>query len=302
MRSKRNLINFPPAWGVKLEPIGPNRFGFGFVELTDRAMTPVGAATTEMIQERITYLRSWVNEMITSEGKDPSQYQDIIRQAKTAANATADRAYCAACVLERLDDVEREMADIKPGPIAALRRSALNAIYYALALATDVHALTVVDNESGIVGRETGRCRMARATAPFLDSLFRRLRIFGATSRPPPALAATTPRPLGARHERRLRRTRARRRPARRRQMALPLPAARGAKPCAERWRPRSPARNLLGRMRSSRRARRIATAWVARGAWPPLPPARDQGVQAHRCPARSRTDGPADAQMTDNG
>jgi hypothetical protein len=170
MQSRKNLIDFPPALGVKLEPIGPNKFGLFPVELTDRAMIRMGAATHEMIQERVTYIREWAKEMISSEGKDPTNYQDIIRQTKTAKNATGDRAYCAASVLERLDDIERQMADNKPGPIAALRRSALNAIYYALALSGDVHALTVVDNEGGIAqqialakNREKARSESSRA-------------------------------------------------------------------------------------------------------------------------------------------
>jgi hypothetical protein len=171
MRSKKGFINFPPAWRVKLEPIEPNKFGFGFVELTDRARTHVGSATREMIQERITYIREWAKQMISSEGKDPSNYQDIIRQAKMTENLTADRAYCAASVLERLDDVERELGEVERGPgqvrperveveremdesernaLASLRNSVHKAIYYALMLSTDVHVLTVVDNESGI--------------------------------------------------------------------------------------------------------------------------------------------------------
>jgi hypothetical protein len=113
MQSKKGFINLPPAWRGKLEPIGPNKFGLSFVELTDRAMADVGAATLWMIKERITNLRDWANGMISSEGKDPAHYQDIIRQAKTAENATADRAYCAASVLERLDDVERELGQFE---------------------------------------------------------------------------------------------------------------------------------------------------------------------------------------------
>ena len=146
-------------------------------------MARVGIATRLMIQERITNLRG-CNEMISSEGQDPAHYQDIIRQAKTAENATADRAYCAASVLERLDDVERELGEFERelaqvkrevdeserSLIASLRQSAYNAIYYALALASDVHALTVVDNEGGISqqialaeSRETARAKTSRA-------------------------------------------------------------------------------------------------------------------------------------------
>ena len=164
MRSKKGFINFPPAWGVKPEPIDPNKVGLGFLELTDRAVARVGIATRWMIQERITHLRDWANGMISAEARDSARYQDIIRQAKTTANVTADRAYCAASVLERLDDVERdvdeferELAQVKGEVdeserdlIASLRHSAYNAIYYALVLTTDVHFLTVVDNESGI--------------------------------------------------------------------------------------------------------------------------------------------------------
>jgi hypothetical protein len=171
MQSKKGFINLPPAWRGKLEPIGPNKFGLSFVELTDRAMADVGAATLRMIKERVTNLRDWATGMISSEGQDPAHYQDIIRHGKTTENATADRAYCAACVLERLDDVERELAEFeREGAqvereraevervmdeterylVASLRNSVHKAIYYALVLATDVPFLTVVDNESGI--------------------------------------------------------------------------------------------------------------------------------------------------------
>jgi hypothetical protein len=182
MRSRKNLIDFPPALDVKLEPIGPNKFGLSLVELTDRAMIRIIAATPEMIQKRITSVRGWAKEMITSEGKDPTNYQDIIRQTKTAENATGDRAYCAACVLERVDDLEQEMgkmiremaqaerkmAESERYLLTSPRQKALNAIYYALALESDVHALTVVDNEGGIaqqIGLEENREKARSVTS-----------------------------------------------------------------------------------------------------------------------------------------
>jgi hypothetical protein len=161
MRSPKGLIDFPPARGVKLEPVGPNKFKIVEAEVTDRAMVRV-RATREMINHRITYLRDWARQMISGDGKDPAQYDKIIREAQTAKRATADRAYCAARLLERLDDVEWALAEVERGPdvdrpvtevergwIQSARESARDAIFYALALASEVHALTLVDSEGG---------------------------------------------------------------------------------------------------------------------------------------------------------
>jgi hypothetical protein len=135
IRSVKGFLSFPRASGFKLEPIGADKWK---IVPAGRAMPRVDV-TPDMIQQRISYLRDWASEMICQEGKDPAQYQDIIVQA-----AIADRPYCGARMLERLVDLECELPKIKPN------KAVRNAIYYALVLATETHALTIVDNESGI--------------------------------------------------------------------------------------------------------------------------------------------------------
>ena len=118
---------------------------------------------------------------------DPANYREIISRANNAASDASDRVYCKARVLERLDDVEQQLAEIERKtatqcerrlaglelnpftPFTPLRRAALSALYYGLTLASDVHALTVVDNKSGIAqqlalaeNREKARSKTSR--------------------------------------------------------------------------------------------------------------------------------------------
>jgi hypothetical protein len=94
-------------------------------------------------QSLIAFLKNWAITAIRHDGKDPQQYLKII-----AESAKADRAYCAALTLRRLYQIDHELGILdRLSGAEAVRQIALHVIHQALALASEFHDLTIVDNE-----------------------------------------------------------------------------------------------------------------------------------------------------------
>jgi hypothetical protein len=97
-------------------------------------------------QARIAVLREWAEAAIRADNKDPTEYQEII-----ARSETADRSYWAACTLKRLDGIKAGLAIVERSPDAeSVRRIALHIVNDALVLASELHELTIADNERSI--------------------------------------------------------------------------------------------------------------------------------------------------------
>jgi hypothetical protein len=96
--------------------------------------------------------RRWANALIESEGKNPKDYRTL---AKGDSDGL-DRVRAAALVLVRLDRIKAYVR--RPGVSMA-------ALVQALLLASDVHQLTVVDNERDIVRGEADREELAAKNA-----------------------------------------------------------------------------------------------------------------------------------------
>jgi hypothetical protein len=126
-------------------------------------------------QARIAFLRDWADTAIRNNGKDPAQYQKIIGES-----AFADRAYWAACMLKRLDDIEGDLAFVEHcSDAVSVRRIALNAIHHALVLASEFHMLTVADNEAAIVtGTATSRGLASKRAVVNADRHAKRSRVW----------------------------------------------------------------------------------------------------------------------------
>ncbi|HZZ25702.1 MAG TPA: hypothetical protein VFE60_25500 [Roseiarcus sp.] len=92
--------------------------------------------------------RRCANAMIESEGKNPKDYRTFAKRD----SEWLDRVRIAALVLVRLDRIKAYVGqpDVSMG-----------ALEQALLLASDVHQLTVVDNERDIVRGETDREELA---------------------------------------------------------------------------------------------------------------------------------------------
>ncbi|MGA8612825.1 MAG: hypothetical protein WB760_14235 [Xanthobacteraceae bacterium] len=100
------------------------------------------------IRKQIASLREFSTAAIRREGKDPSQYQDIIEGSKFA-----DRAYCAALILKTLDDVEKSLNNVEEGwgDFTFMGQSALEALFFALECAHHLQMFTLADHEREIV-------------------------------------------------------------------------------------------------------------------------------------------------------
>jgi hypothetical protein len=174
IKSKKEFVAAEPGWTLQLEekPSGPDKIHFVRTELKDGAIPPV-IASRQMIKERIRDLREWSSEIIGQEGS-PAQYKDIINEA--IKTGVGNRAYWAARVLERIDDIERELANIERCPVigvSLMRQSVYNGFFYALMLPSETHYLTLVDCESGILqnaklakNREAGSAALHNERVP----------------------------------------------------------------------------------------------------------------------------------------
>jgi hypothetical protein len=97
-------------------------------------------------EPQIAFLRKWASDAIQNDSKDPAQYERIIEES-----SAADRAYFAACMLKRLDGIEGGLKLIERlGDVESFRLIVPHLIHEALALASEIHALTIADNERPI--------------------------------------------------------------------------------------------------------------------------------------------------------
>jgi hypothetical protein len=94
-------------------------------------------------ESHIAFLRKWASAAIQNDSNDPAQYEKLIKKS-----SVADRAYFAACVLKRLDGIEAGLKLVERlGDVESLRRIASQITREALTLASEIHALTIVENE-----------------------------------------------------------------------------------------------------------------------------------------------------------
>ena len=97
--------------------------------------------------------RRWANALIESKGKNPKDYRTLAK----GDSEGLDRLRAAALVLVRLDRIKSPHVGQPGVSMAALEQ--------ALLLASDIHQLTVVDNERDIVRGETDREELAAKNA-----------------------------------------------------------------------------------------------------------------------------------------
>jgi hypothetical protein len=147
LRSPKGLIGVTerPAGkgeGFKVEKISPPAFKWTARDVTG-----------DTIRAHIAVLRNWVT-FIGFGDDDEATPPELPRKRDrrvTEAVTFADRADWARRVLKRLDDVERDLIDVEESSDTdAVRRHAFTAIYNAVVLSSEIHNLTVADNEAAI--------------------------------------------------------------------------------------------------------------------------------------------------------
>ena len=110
--------------------------------------------TGDPIHSHVTVLRNWATSLLIGDGGEPSLPERPRKKDRRAKEAVtvADRAYWARRVLKRLDDVELELISVeRASDIDTARQRAFTAIYNAVVLSSEIHNLTIVDNEEPIV-------------------------------------------------------------------------------------------------------------------------------------------------------
>jgi hypothetical protein len=101
-------------------------------------------------QARIAVLREWAEAAIRADNKDPVDYKEIIKESETVSEI-ADRSYWSARMLKRLDGIQGGLAKVEDSlDLEIVRNIALRIINDALLLATELHELTIADNERSI--------------------------------------------------------------------------------------------------------------------------------------------------------
>jgi hypothetical protein len=101
-------------------------------------------------QARITALREWAEAAIRADNKDPVDYREIIKASETVSEI-ANRSYWSARILKRLDGIQGGLAIVEHSlDLEIVRNIALRIINDALLLATELHELTIADNERPI--------------------------------------------------------------------------------------------------------------------------------------------------------
>jgi hypothetical protein len=133
----------------KVDKVLSLRSANNLISVTTRAATEAESHAFVRLgsnESRIAFLRKWASDAIQNDSKAPAQYENIIEQS-----STADRAYFAACMLKRLDGIEGGLKFVERlRDPDSIRRIALQVIHDALALCSEFHALTIVDNERPI--------------------------------------------------------------------------------------------------------------------------------------------------------
>jgi hypothetical protein len=111
-------------------------------------------ATGDTIRSRITVLKNWATSLLVVDGGEPALAERPRKKDWRATEAVtfADRAYWARRVLKKLDDVESDLINVeRASDVDTVRRHAFTALYNAVVLSSEIHNLTIVDNEEPIV-------------------------------------------------------------------------------------------------------------------------------------------------------
>lgn len=148
LRSPKDLIGVieRPAGkgeGFKVE-IDPKKSGIKWT-LPD--------VTGDTIRSHITVLKNWATSLLIGDGSEPTLPERPRKRDRRATEAVtfADRAYWARRVLKKLDDVESDLINVeRASDVDTVRRRALTALYGAVVLSSEIHNLTIVDNEAAI--------------------------------------------------------------------------------------------------------------------------------------------------------
>jgi hypothetical protein len=110
--------------------------------------------TGDAIRSHITLLRNWVTSLLVGDGGEPTPPERPRKKDRRTTEAVtfADRAYWARRVLKKIDDVESDLINVeRASDVDSVRRRAFTALYNAVVLSSEIHNLTIADNEEPIV-------------------------------------------------------------------------------------------------------------------------------------------------------
>ena len=110
--------------------------------------------TGNTIRAHVTALRNWATFLLVGDGGEPSLPERLRKKDQRATEPVtfADRVYWARRVLKKLDDVESDLINVeRSSDVDTVRRHTFTAIYNAVVLSSEIHNLTIVDNEEPIV-------------------------------------------------------------------------------------------------------------------------------------------------------
>lgn len=110
--------------------------------------------TGDTIRSHITVLKNWATSLLVGDGSEPTLPERPRKRDRRATEVVtfADRAYWARRVLKKLDDVESDLLNVeRASDVDTVRRRALTALYGAVVLSSEIHNLTIADNEEPIV-------------------------------------------------------------------------------------------------------------------------------------------------------
>jgi hypothetical protein len=101
-------------------------------------------------QARIAALREWAEAAIRADNKEPVDYREIIKLSESISEI-ANRSYWSARILKRLDEIQGGLTIVERSlDLEIVRNIALRIVNDALLLATELHQLTIADNERPI--------------------------------------------------------------------------------------------------------------------------------------------------------
>jgi hypothetical protein len=110
--------------------------------------------TGDTIRSHITVLKNWATSLLVGDGGEPALPKRPRKKDRRAGETVtfADRAYWARRVLKKLDDVESDLINVeRASDVDTVRRHAFTVLYNAVVLSSEIHNLTIVDNEEPIV-------------------------------------------------------------------------------------------------------------------------------------------------------
>jgi hypothetical protein len=172
LRSPKDLIGVierraGKGEGFKVE-IGPNN--------SWKKWKPLDV-TGDTIRSHITVLKNWATSLLVGDGSEPTLPERPRKKDRRAAEAVtfADRAYWARRVLKKLDDVENDLINVeRASDVDSVRRRAFTALYNAVVLSSEIHNLTIADNEEPIVTGAAVRGALATKRGMVNDARHRR--------------------------------------------------------------------------------------------------------------------------------